>query len=74
MTTNQPELSDKEREALETIKRARRLVATITVRELGSELGYESVSGPQRLIESLEDKGLISRDKRGIIEVLPNGL
>lgn len=69
MTTS-TDLTDQEAKALDIIRDSRRLVATITVRELASAMGYASVSSPQLLIESLEAKGRISRDKRGIIEVL----
>ena len=67
--TKEP-LSVTESRALEVIRSSVRPVATITVRELAAELGYSSVSMPQRLIETLERKGRISRDKRGVIEVL----
>lgn len=67
--TEAKELTDNESEALRIIRENCRLVSTITVRELAEALGYSGVGTAQSLIVALEEKGHISRERRGVIEV-----
>lgn len=70
METNTEALTEQERKALKLISKSVVEIATITAREISTELGYASSKSGHDLIVSLEGKGKVRRLKRGQLEVL----
>ena len=59
-------LTTGEREALQLIKDTQRTVSTLTIRDIQKALGYKSPNSAYQLVNSLEQKGVIRREGRGI--------